>query len=318
MAGPKTGVWKDFASGEGGDNLLDLLYRVSGVSFADACKEAAEWLGARERYEIDGHTSRSGQYSCWQDGLKPCSFKYLQSGSAEDRSTLAGLLGVSDRGLAQADTDGVLKFFDHPTNGRCWVVADRGSYVRQDRRLDGRPFLLKNDAPVKARTIGSPGWPIGVPTDKRVLAIVEGSSDFLAAYSIICADELEKHVTPVAILGAANTICDEALERFREKYVLVFPDYDRAGVNAAVRWEGQLKDIASAIEIFDYAGMLRDDGKPIKDLRDLLRMDVDQWENYPDIRSPLSDFVSKLKKEGKIYVADKGNDEGTFPLLPGR
>jgi hypothetical protein len=50
MCGPKTGVWKDFATGEGGSNLLDLLYKVRGGEFYDVCKEAANWLSCPENF----------------------------------------------------------------------------------------------------------------------------------------------------------------------------------------------------------------------------------------------------------------------------
>jgi DNA primase len=172
--------------------------------------------------------------------------------------------------------------------------------VRQDRRIDGQPFILKDKRAVKARTIGSPLWPIGVPTDKPVLTITEGSSDFLAAYSLICAEGVEKYVAPVAILGAANIIHDEALEYFRGKYVLMFPDYDRAGISAATRWSKQLKPIATEIKSFSFDGLVRDDGQKIKDLRDFLRVDVDQWEGDADVRSPLANFVSNLVSKGSI------------------
>lgn len=45
LSGEKAGVWKDFATGEAGDNLLELLRQVRDYSFADACREAREWLG---------------------------------------------------------------------------------------------------------------------------------------------------------------------------------------------------------------------------------------------------------------------------------
>lgn len=47
LSGAKAGVWKDFASSEGGD-LLDLWGAVRGVSVAEAMKEAAAYLGVRE------------------------------------------------------------------------------------------------------------------------------------------------------------------------------------------------------------------------------------------------------------------------------
>ena len=44
LAGEKTGVWKDFATGEGGSNLLDLLFKVRGDK-ATAIREAQSWAG---------------------------------------------------------------------------------------------------------------------------------------------------------------------------------------------------------------------------------------------------------------------------------
>ena len=45
LAGPKVGVWKDFATDEGGDNLLQLLCAARGLDFAAACQQAHVWLG---------------------------------------------------------------------------------------------------------------------------------------------------------------------------------------------------------------------------------------------------------------------------------
>jgi hypothetical protein len=41
----KVGVWKDFATDDGGDNLLELWRRVHGCDITQAMREAAEWLG---------------------------------------------------------------------------------------------------------------------------------------------------------------------------------------------------------------------------------------------------------------------------------
>jgi hypothetical protein len=209
---------------------------------------------------------------------------------------------ISVDGLELAKRDGVLKFFDHPVNGHCWSVVDRGNRVRQDRRMDGEMFALKDGRLAKARTIGSPSWPVGMPTDRQVVAIVEGSSDFLAAYSLICADGVEAYIRPAAMLGAANYIHTDALEYFRGKYMLTFPDYDLAGINAAARWHKQLEGIAAELKVCHYVGLLRDDGQQIKDLRDFLRVDVDQQEADGNVRSPLLNFVSTLLVEGKIHV----------------
>ena len=133
-----------------------------------------------------------------------------------------------------------------------------------------------------------------------MLIIAEGSSDFLAAYSLIHAEGMEQYVAPVAILGAANSIHDEALEYFHGKYVLTFPDYDQAGISAVARWSKQLRYIAADIRTFSFNGLVRDGGEPVKDLRDFLRVDVEQWERDSDVRFPVANFVSNLVKKGSI------------------
>ncbi|MDR2432289.1 MAG: hypothetical protein LBD34_00870 [Puniceicoccales bacterium] len=47
-------MWKDFATGESGNNLLDLLCKVRGRDFYDVCREAANWLSYGENfYDFD-------------------------------------------------------------------------------------------------------------------------------------------------------------------------------------------------------------------------------------------------------------------------
>lgn len=47
LTGAKAGVWKDFATGQGGD-LLDLFCAVRGYGIADAMREAMQWAGIRD------------------------------------------------------------------------------------------------------------------------------------------------------------------------------------------------------------------------------------------------------------------------------
>jgi hypothetical protein len=111
---------------------------------------------------------------------------------------------------------------------------------RQDRRVDGFPFILKDHSLAKARTIGFPPCPIGLPTTKPFVALVEGSSDLLAAYALAYAEDMDTPIAPVTILGAANHIHPTAIDDFLDKRVLAFPDYDSAGINGVDRWKNQL------------------------------------------------------------------------------
>jgi twinkle protein len=48
IQGNKIGVWKDFATGEGGTNLLELLIQSRKLEFKPAMDEAKKWLGVHE------------------------------------------------------------------------------------------------------------------------------------------------------------------------------------------------------------------------------------------------------------------------------
>jgi hypothetical protein len=56
LTGEKTGLWKDFATGESGNNLLDLLHKVMGGNFFDACMAATKWLRFQENFYEFGNT----------------------------------------------------------------------------------------------------------------------------------------------------------------------------------------------------------------------------------------------------------------------
>ncbi|MDR1457444.1 MAG: hypothetical protein LBI47_01160, partial [Puniceicoccales bacterium] len=254
VVGEKTGLWKDFATGESGNNLLDLLHKVRGGDFYGACETATKWLRFQENFYEFGNMKITKREICMPEGrdkkLKRHPFNDLQKGNNCDILQLSRTLEIEVNGLRLAHEDGILKFFDHPANGRCWTVVDKNHYVRQDRRLDGKPFIFKDGSTAKGRTIGSPSWPIGIPTDKPIIMLVEGSSDILAAYSIISGDGMEKRVSPVARLGAFNIINPNALQYFTDKCALLVPDNDYAGLAGMGRWAEQLDGITAIQAIY--------------------------------------------------------------------
>jgi DNA primase len=115
----------------------------------------------------------------------------------------------------------------------------------------------------------------------------------LAAKQLIYDENLNSDFAPAAMLGASNGIHPDALPKFEYKNVLIFPDYDAAGMMAAKRWESQLKGYANHVKIFDFNGLTREDGNPIKDLRDFLAVEVDKWDSDYEIRNPLGNFMEK-------------------------
>jgi twinkle protein len=48
IQGEKVGLWKDWSTGEGGSNLLELFIQARGLNFKEAFAEAKSWLGVYE------------------------------------------------------------------------------------------------------------------------------------------------------------------------------------------------------------------------------------------------------------------------------
>ena len=57
--GRKKGTWKDFASGDGGSNLLELWSRVKGITFVDAYIEAKKYLGVYDDVQVSSAKDRA-------------------------------------------------------------------------------------------------------------------------------------------------------------------------------------------------------------------------------------------------------------------
>jgi hypothetical protein len=293
LGGRWAGAWRDFATGDGGGNLLELLRCARGYTIADARREAAEWLKMPHLRRCCCGTNLAAKPSAIADekALKRHRFGDLQRSEVRDFIKPSRLLGVAVEALLLAGEDGVLRFADSKVNGRLWVVVDKLKRVRQDRRLNGFSFIFRNHTLAKARTTGSPTCPVGMPTNKPFVELVEGSSDLLAAYALAYVEGMESLIAPVAMLGAANHIHRSAIDCFHGKLVLAFPDYDSAGINGVNRWEKQLDGVAQSFHALDYGGLRRDDGQRIKDLRDFLRIAVDSWELDGGVRSPIGRFI---------------------------
>ncbi|MDR2629090.1 MAG: hypothetical protein LBC30_03825 [Puniceicoccales bacterium] len=111
------------------------------------------------------------------------------------------------------------------------------------------------------------------------------------------------------MLGASNNVHRSSLQHFEGKHGLGFPDYDFAGINGMSRWGKRLVGIAATFRVFEYTKLVWDDDQRIKDLRDFLRADGDQWESEQIVRSPLASFVCLYHNQGE-KKANIMNDSG--------
>jgi hypothetical protein len=165
--------------------------------------------------------------------------------------------------------------------------------------MDGQLFLLGSGDKAKGRTVGSASVPVGRFALKPNVILCEGSSDFLAAYHFADLEGLADDFSPVAVLGASNRIHPDFLGDFAGRNILAFPDYDGAGIRAVKKWWSQLQPIANRFSVFDYEGLVRDDGQAVKDLRDFVRVSPDGQEKSRDVRHPLRSFLQSVGR-GKI------------------
>ena len=92
---------------------------------------------------------------------------------------------------------------------------------------------------------------------------------------------------PIAFLGAgtASQIHPEARPLLAGRRVRFYPHHEAhgAGRRAVDKWAAQLRQLGCTCDAFSFAGLLRDDGQPIKDLNDLARLRAEDSSALEDL-----------------------------------
>lgn len=275
--------WKDFASAESGD-AVDFLARALGLSSNDACREFIRIAGGGNTLPAVGKSpAKKSESEESKKKRKRERWPVLEVPTDEELCMIAGARGFSVEGLRVAADRGLLWCADS-AEGRAWVVTDSKRLNAQARLLSGKTWKCIGGK--KARTLpgSEAAWPIGLREASSFdrIALVEGSSDFLAAFHLAWVAGRENDVAPVAMLGASLAIPDDALPLFEGRSVRIFPDNDAAGLGAAARWMGQLERVECKVDFFSFDGLLTTSGEPVKDLCDFVVLDVDSWEHDRD------------------------------------
>jgi hypothetical protein len=206
---------------------------------------------------------------------------------------LAALRGLTIEGLNLATQTGVLLFNEDWHGHEVWAVADSTERVIELRRLDGLPFPAIGTLPERkshALRHSQKSWPLNVlEAEKfRCIALVEGGPDFLACFDLVLHDQALWRVAPVCMLGASSAIAQEALQFFKGKTIRIYPHQDKAGLEAARRWQRQLRAAdADRVDIYDFGGLVRADGQPVNDLNDFLQISLSEFAANPDLQTIL-------------------------------
>ncbi len=209
----------------------------------------------------------------------------LHAGTEADWRELAERRHLSVFAPARAAGLGTLRFATL-FGFRCWLSTDERKLCAEARRMDGECFPpIGPLGERKAHTLkGSvKNWPVGLAVhglvldDFRAALAVEGGPDYLAALDFTLAAESD--CLPIAFLGAgtASHLHPEALPLLAGRRIRFYPHQEAsgAGMNAALKWAAQLEPIGCTCDAFDFAGLRRADGAPVKDLNDAARLSAE-------------------------------------------
>lgn len=254
ISGSKTGVFKDFATDDGGDNLLELLRVVRGCAFAEACGEVARWLGlslpplqtihapSYRASATTGHKAQSYRVTDAEIMLGSQMAKRLLSNTAAceaiaarrrwKTSTVADLAAEASLGLSEA---GRLVFL-YDTGAKERWRDERGE--RRIRFLFGKPDSL---------------WRGGLlPIAQRVF-VCEGETD---AVSLVDAGAEEDGDTLVVALPSASTFKSWWGPQLAGKTVVTCLDADPAGQAATAKLKTLLAPYVAGLRIVNLQEVL--------------------------------------------------------------
>lgn len=280
--------WKDYGTGQNGD-VIDFIAMARQISTGEALKVFLELAGVPvpvKRRSPQSGASRGTSFKEKATALLPPQETPkpeglcvpLQNGTEADRRLVAESRRITPEAVSLALALRTLTF-SIVQGYRCWLIVDAEERCVEARRLDGMPFTSCGTlGRRKAHTLrGSrKDWPLGAAVLRRIpqfrtLLLVEGGPDYLAALHF--ANELERwDVLPVAMLGRGTgaRIDPGALELMRGRRVRIYPhnDADGGGVKSARLWAAQLDGVGCVVDIYEFTGLHRTDGTPIKDLND--------------------------------------------------
>ncbi|HRJ10172.1 MAG TPA: hypothetical protein PLP58_16460, partial [Prosthecobacter sp.] len=234
---------------------------------------------------------------------KPEPWPTLRPGTAEERAALARLRGFSLGGIELAERRGLLHFgtYDaacpwrqHWRGAAFWAVTDAARRLVELRRLDGA-FWPERDGGTprrKAHSIGTgKDRPCGIEEAAgfSFIGICEGMPDLVAAHDLAWQLGAAERAGFCTVLGAGvRRLAAECLPCFKGRRVRLYPHCDESGGDAARAWALQIKEAgALVVDAFDLSGLTTKDGKPGKDLADLVNADPRCLRGNPELLEDL-------------------------------
>lgn len=291
-------LFNDFATQEKGD-AIDFYKLATGTSTADSIKSLAQMCGLssdnfHKRTLTPYKPPESAQAKTHAQAKASIQLPELYWNACHAKK-LCNARGYCIEALKIAYDRGVFGFCEYK-GSPAWLITDAAKKSAQARKLDGTQWQDAHNGH-KAETLKNSecAYPIGLSAidQRKHIVLCEGSTDFLAAFHFAYINDCENEIAPIAMLGATHRIGEEYLSAFNGKEILIFPDRDKAGMNALKIWGDQISKNAAKVLYFDFAKFQRIDGYPVKDLSDFIALDPDQWEAARPYTNPYYKFNIK-------------------------
>lgn len=236
MSGDKVGVWSDFATGDKGGNLLELLIKARGIEPGEALRLAADWLGMAlpVRAVAAAKQERKQRFVCAYD------YRY-RDGRLAHQTLRYHYIDVQGREIIDPKTGSPEKTF------RQRRPAERG--MRQgnyDAKKDGDGnwwlWTLKGIQPVLYRL------PQIHARAEDAVWIVEGEkdADALSAAGVLAT---------TSAMGAGKWHASYTAE-LRGRRVVLCGDHDVAGRRGILRIGEALEPVCESVEVVRWPAAL--------------------------------------------------------------
>jgi hypothetical protein len=265
--------WKDFGTGESGDEITFLARHFKMDARSDFKELLERYAGYAQQPDDDQDVMIKSKKTVVNKEKPDCSG--FHRGSILEIQRITQTRMIKQEALEWAQDRGVLMFGTWYPFGVYGITDSKGKAMAL-RRLDGKMFPAGGDNDErKAHSLKNSviDWPIGIleAKDCERILLLEGVPDFLAAHQIILDEKAKDTVAPVCMLAASIDIDSEALPYFKNKQVRIVAHVDKAGIEAAVKWQKQLLAAGSgSVGIVDLSKVEVPSGINIKDLNDFL------------------------------------------------
>ncbi len=248
--GAKVGIFKDFATDDAGDNLVELYAQAKAVPFKDALRACADWLGVP--LDCGSRSKPTVAYPAPKGESSPLAVPMSDSDNQRALSMAATLRdnpALCER-LARArgwQPETILNLAHEPSlgwdDGKLAFLYESG--VKRRWREDGERVIKW--------AFGRPWlWRGGYLWGKSTIYLCEGETD---AISLIDGG-LEKDSSTLAVaLPSASTFEREWATLFKDKDVVLALDGDNAGLAATARIASFLQPVVKSLKQLNWEGL---------------------------------------------------------------